>query len=96
MILLNRVIDIVESQKPPIYPPDIYGNPVMSVPCDDTIVLGMYYHNDTNIFNRTDPNPQPEPSQLDRIETEIKKKNEKIAQNAVDKYTEELMEQGVI
>lgn len=43
-----------------------------------------------------EPDPEPEPTQLDRIESMIAKDNETIAQEAVDAYTLELIEEGVL
>lgn len=39
---------------------------------------------------------EPEPTQLDRIETAVNAKNEEIAQAAIDNYTLELMEGGLL
>ena len=38
----------------------------------------------------------PEPTQLDRIEAAVNAKNEEIAQAAIDNYTLELMEGGLL
>ena len=38
----------------------------------------------------------PEPTQLDRIEEAVNKSNEEIANSAIDAYTLELMESGVL
>ena len=38
----------------------------------------------------------PAPTQLDRIEAAVNAKNEEIAQNAIDNYTLELMEGGLL
>lgn len=54
--------------------------------------IGKRYDKDKNMFVAV----APEPTQLDRIETEIKKKIADIAKQAVDNYTAELLEQGVI
>lgn len=47
MILNNLVIDIVENDTPPVYPPDPEGNIITAVECDDSIKLGMGYYIDT-------------------------------------------------
>ena len=39
---------------------------------------------------------EPEPTQLDRIESMVAKTNEEIANSAVDAYTEELMAAGIL
>lgn len=40
--------------------------------------------------------PKPEPAQLDRIEAAVTARNEEIAQAAIDNYTLELMEGGIL
>lgn len=40
MILLDRVIDIVESNNQPTYPPDQNGNPICAKKCDETVQIG--------------------------------------------------------
>ena len=67
MILKNRVIDIVESEIIPHYPPDTRGNPVIAIECEDTVILGMIYNEETGEFTEYIP-PMIAPSQLDRIE----------------------------
>lgn len=67
MILLDRVIDIVKSNNPPNYPPDAMGNPVTAIECDDSVILGMIYNEETGEFTEYIP-PMIAPSQLDRIE----------------------------
>lgn len=43
-----------------------------------------------------EPVPEPEPSQLDRIEEAVTAKNQDIAQAAIDTYTLELIEGGIL
>lgn len=67
MILQNRVIDILQNRETePHYPPDPSGNPVIAVPCDDTVTLGMMYDAETGTFyGYTPPEPEePEPTPL--------------------------------
>ena len=72
MVLQKKVIDIKESDTTPIYPPDIHGNPVIAVACDESVTLGMVYDSDTGEFSYPEPQPMPEPepqpTQLDTIE----------------------------
>lgn len=71
MILQNRVIDVLKNRETePYYPPDPSGNPVTAIPCDDTVTLGMLYDSETGTFSEYTP-PEPEPSQLDRIEEQL-------------------------
>ena len=44
----------------------------------------------------TDPIPEPQPSQLDRIEEKLSKTQKEIAESAVDAYTLELLESGAL
>lgn len=46
-------------------------------------------------YTPTEP-PEPEPTQLDIIEAEVKKKNADIANAAIDTYTMELVKEGVL
>lgn len=73
MILQNRVIDVLKDRETePYYPPDPSGNPVTAIPCDDTVMLGMIYDPETGTFSEyTPPEPEPKPSQLDRIEEQL-------------------------
>lgn len=102
MILQNRVIGILQNQESePSWPPDNDENPVTAIPCDDTVTLGMIYDHETGAFSEyippePEPQPEPEPTQLDRIEAAVNAKNEEIAQAAIDNYTLELMEGGLL
>lgn len=102
MILQNRVIGVLPNQETePWWPPDPAGNPVTAVPCDDTVTLGMVYDPETGEFSEyippePEPEPVPEPTQLDRIEAAVAASNEQIAKAAIDAYTLELLEGGLI
>ncbi|MCI5679661.1 MAG: hypothetical protein MR278_06780 [Bacteroidales bacterium] len=102
MILQNRVIGILPNQEnEPHWPPDPAGNLVTAIPCDDTVTIGMMYDPETGEFPEyipPEPEPQPEPipTQLDRIEAAVNAKNEEIVQAAIDNYTLELMEGGLL
>lgn len=99
MILQNKVIGVLENQETePYWPPDPAGNPVTAVPCDDTVTLGMIYDPETGTFSEyIPPEPErPEPTQLDRIEAAVNASNESIAKSAVDAYTLELIEGGIL
>lgn len=75
MILQNRVIDVLKDRETePYYPPDPSGNPVTAIPCDDTVTIGMIYDPETGAFSEytpPEPEPIPEPTQLDRIEEQL-------------------------
>lgn len=61
---------------------------------------GSIDENGTEIVTTTveSPNVEPtvEPTQLDRIEAAVTKSQEEIANNAIDTYTMELIEGGVL
>lgn len=96
MILKSRVIDLKESETPPKYPPDAYGNDVTAVECSDNVTIGMIYDEETGIFSEPPEPEPPQPTQLDRIEELAKAKNADIAQSAIDNYTMELIEGGLL
>lgn len=69
----------------------------------DMIQIDMYFNptnkkwNGTSWESYTPPEPpEPEPTQLDIIEAEVKKKNADIANAAIDTYTMELVKEGVL
>ncbi len=68
MVLLERVIDIVLSETEPNYPPDINGNEVTAVLCDETICIGMGYLN--GVFSEYIPEPETEPQETPLSEAE--------------------------
>lgn len=77
MVLLNRVIDIVESEEKPQYPPDIYGNPIIAIETTEETKIGMIYNEETGIFSEYIP-PKPQLTQLDRIEKQLNKSFDEI------------------
>lgn len=66
MVLLNIVIDIIESDEIPVYPHDPEGNEVTAVECPDNIQVGDEYKEGEFIL--IGDRITPEPTQLDRIE----------------------------
>lgn len=95
MVLLNNVIGILEHETPPSWPPDPQGNPVTAVECDSNVELGMVYDEETKTFSEYIP-PAYVPTQLDRIEESLKTSFSEAQQTAIDKYTEELLEGGIL
>lgn len=95
MILLNDVIGIIEAENPPSWPPDPQGNPVTAVECNDNVTLGMVYNPETGEFTDYVP-PVYVPTQLDRIELQVKTSYTEAQNQAVDQYTEELLEGGIL
>lgn len=70
MILKGRVIDVIINEVPPKFPPDIEGNTITAVKCDDSVVCGMTYTKETNEF-RHHIYPVAKPSGLARIQTAV-------------------------
>lgn len=71
------------SSKPTLIPLESY----------DISVLGKRYNN--GVWEEL-PQPEPEPSQLDRIETLLNTSYTEAQNAAVDAYTEELIEGGIL
>ncbi len=61
----------------------------------DTSLMGKRYM-DGQWQDVERPEPEPQPSQLDRIEEAVKKSQTEIADKAVDIYTQELLERGLL
>lgn len=95
MVLKNKVIGVVESETLPEWGNDERGNSVYAVETTEEIELGMVYNEETGLFSEYVP-PVPQPTQLDRIEEFAKAKNADIAQSAIDNYTMELIEGGLL
>ena len=95
MILLNNVIGVLESDTPPSWPPDPHGNPVTAVECGEDIELGMIYDTESGTFSEYIP-PAYIPTQLDRIESRLNLSYTEAQNQAVDAYTKELIEGGII
>ena len=51
MLIKNKVIQIVEAELAPFWPPDPQGNSVIAKECpDETVVAGMYYNLETDTY----------------------------------------------
>lgn len=77
MVLKNKVIGIVESEKPPEWGNDERGNPVIAIETTEETELGMVYDEETGKFSGYVPFI-PEPTQLDRIEEQLNKSLDEI------------------
>lgn len=62
----------------------------------DTSLLGKKYNNGVWEEVPQPPEPEPEPTQLDRIELQVKTSYTEAQNQAVDQYTEELLEGGIL
>lgn len=62
MIAENRVIGVLLNQETePEWGATPDGSPVLAIPCDDTVTLGMIYDPETEAFSEYIP-PEPEPT----------------------------------
>ena len=62
MIAENRVIGVLLNQETePEWGATPDGSPVLAIPCDDTVTLGMIYDPETEVFSEYIP-PEPEPT----------------------------------
>ena len=115
MMINNQVIDILyQLEEPPIWPPDPEGNPVISMPWEDTseIEIGMFYEDGKFIEKIIEPIPTEEEIIEEQI-AEIDKTNEilnevkdikallnidleAIKQQAIDTFTLELINNGIL
>lgn len=72
MICENRVIEVLYGlEVAPEWPPNLSGNPVTAVECDDNVQRGWIYNPETGeiiepVFS--EPEELPEPSKFDTIE----------------------------
>lgn len=65
MVLQGRVIDVLKGQsQKPCWPLDLEGNPVMAVPCDGTVTVGMVYDAGTGVFSENIPSKEEVPPRL--------------------------------
>lgn len=75
MILLNKIIDVVDSDNEPVYPPDPWGNPVVAVECDPSITINDIFYPETGTFEHIDIIVDTS-TQLDKIEEQVYSNNE--------------------
>lgn len=65
MLIENRVIQIVNADTTPNWPPDPQGNAVTAQACEDeTVKVGMYYDSETGTYY-TREEPESEPTEQD-------------------------------
>lgn len=98
MICNGKVIDVVQSKKTPYFPPTPEGYEIISVQIDEELKVssGMSYIDGEFIGDYIEENPSDKLTQLDIIEQAVKEKNEEIRQHAIDAYTLELLEGGIL
>lgn len=95
MVLKNKVIGILENQtEAPFWPPDNKGNAVIAIECDETVKIGMIYDANTGAFSVY--KPQAKKSATAQILSIVSKTKEETENAAIDAYTLELMEGGLL
>lgn len=72
---------------------EIFDDNLVRLETYDLTVLGKHYNN--GVWEDV-PQPEPEPSQLDRIETLLNTSYTEAQNAAVDAYTEELIKGGIL
>ena len=67
MINKKKVIDVINYNSIPKYPPTSDGTEVTAVECDETVEIGMIYDSDTGEFSYPEPQAmsEPEPTNQD-------------------------------
>ena len=59
----NAVVDVINADNPPQYPPTISGLTFYAVECSDNVHVNMVYNPDTGEFTEpVKPEPEPTPS----------------------------------
>lgn len=71
MVNKKNVIDVINSDYVPKYPPTSDGTEVTAVECDETVEIGMIYDSDTGEFYYLEPLPVPEPEPKQPTNQEI-------------------------
>ncbi|WP_458463218.1 hypothetical protein [Paenibacillus sp.] len=95
MVCKNRVIDILENPvEAPRWPADDKGNEVTAVECDNNVKVGMFFDTDSKTFCCYIPKVRVD--KLTRIEILLNASKEKIENAAIDAYTEDLIEGGIL
>lgn len=68
---LNTVVDVMESETEPVYPPTSSGLTFCAVPCNENVKINMLYDKNTGEFIEPEPKPEPEPEPTSYTETEL-------------------------
>lgn len=90
----NKICDGVSDHSEPII-----ENNLIPIENLDSSFIGKKFENNQWVEI---PEPKieetiiPEPTQLDRIEAALNMKNEEISENAIDTYTKQLLESGLL
>ena len=72
---------------------EIFDDNLVRLETYDLTVLGKRYNN--GVWEEV-PQPEPEPSQLDHIESLLNQRITETQEQAVDAYTEKLIEEGTL
>ena len=58
----NAVVDVINADNPPQYPPTIPGLTFYAIECNDSVHVNMIYNSDTGEFAEPAPEPEPTPA----------------------------------
>ena len=94
MLLDGYVIDVVEADEVPVYPPGINGEVVVAKEVSNKIRLGLRYDENTSSF--VEDTKVPEKSQLDIIQEQTEKTADELRQEGANSVLEELQKRGVL
>jgi len=97
MVLKSRVIGILANQtEPPCWGPDNKGNKVIAVECEDpSVIIGWRYNFETGTFYKREK-PEIKKTAAEKVLDIVSKSKEEIENAAIDSYTEELIEGGLL
>lgn len=96
MVLKSRVIGILENQPDtPSWPHDNKGNVVTAVECGEDVKVGMIYDAAANTFSKYAP-PVYIPTAAEKVLAIVSRSKEEIENAAIDSYTEDLIEGGLL
>lgn len=95
MVCDKRVIAVLEdTNKIPQWPPDDKGNAVDAILCDSSVKVGYVYDAESCVFS--EHKKKRKPTKTERILEMVSKSKEEIENAAIDAYTEELIEGGML
>lgn len=97
MVLKSRVIGILDNlTEPPCWGPDNKGNNVTAIACEDlNVAIGWRYNFQTGTFYKHQK-PEIEKTAAEKVLDIVSKSKEEIENAAVDAFTEELIEGGML
>ena len=96
MVLEGKVIDIVNNEIKPNYPPDFFGNEVIAIECDGKVKIGMLYDDVQGFYTESQPEIIYKPTQLDTIQELVSKSIMELRQEGYDSCVMDMVKEGII